>query len=234
MAKTYQQKAADSVGAAKDFWLGMTDYYMDVTDAWDVRTRATAHALIEGAAVTDDMKVLDAGAGHLRLTAAIRKLVPRAQFVAVDLTRDLLVKGAEETRLQVPMLQADLNHLPLGDETVDAIISARVFQYIPDPAAALRELRRVVKRGGRVAISLPNSLNLIKQLRYRGRLSAPKEVEGWFLDAGFTAVRAGSACFVPPPLGKSWSSRLVGVERIQKIPVLGQMGGNVVASGLRP
>ena len=55
----------------------------------------------------------------------------------------------------VGFLRADAQRLPLRDETVDAVISIAVLQLIPDPAAALSEMGRVLRKGGRLAIMVP-------------------------------------------------------------------------------
>jgi SAM-dependent methyltransferase len=44
-----------------------------------------------------------------------------------------------------------------GDETVDAVVSIAVLQLIPDPAAALAEMARVLRPGGRLAVMVPTA-----------------------------------------------------------------------------
>jgi ubiquinone/menaquinone biosynthesis C-methylase UbiE len=45
---------------------------------------------------------------------------------------------------QIGFLRADAQRLPLRDETVDAVVSIAVLQLVPDPAAALAEMARVL------------------------------------------------------------------------------------------
>ena len=47
--------------------------------------------------------------------------------------------------------------LPLRDETVDAVVSIAVLQLIPDPVAALTEMARVLRPGGRLAVMVPTA-----------------------------------------------------------------------------
>ncbi len=234
MRETYQTRAAETVDGARDFWQQMTGYYTDVTQMADVRTRVTAEALVNAVELRPGQRVLDAGAGHLRLTNAISRLVGRLDWVAADLTEELLMSGHVAPGVQVERIVADIGDLPLPSASVDSVISARVFQYIPDPPAVLEELKRVVRPGGRVGIVLPNALNPIKRLRYKGRLTTPEEVTRWFERAGFDGVQTGSICFVPPPLGRSWSSPWRHAERAATIPWVGAMGGNVIGVGRRP
>ena len=234
MRQTYQTRAAESVEEAQSFWRQMKGYYTNVTNMDDVRTRATAEALVRGVGIRPGQRLLDAGAGHLRLTNAIARLVPRLQWIAVDLTETLLRSGRVAPNTRVEKMVADIGALPLASASVDAVISARVFQYIPDPPAVLAELQRVLRPGGWVGIVLPNALNPIKRLRYKGRLSTPLEVGRWFERAGYEGVRTGSICFTPPPLGRSWNSPWLLAELLERVPWLGACGGNVIGFGRRP
>ena len=58
---------------------------------------------------------------------------------------------------QVGFLRADAQQFPLRDETVDAVISLAVLQLIPNPAATLAEIARVLRPGGRMAIMMPTA-----------------------------------------------------------------------------
>ena len=49
----------------------------------------------------------------------------------------------------------DAHHLPYGDETVDAICHAAVLEHVQDPVGAVREMRRVLKKGGVLFSSIP-------------------------------------------------------------------------------
>jgi SAM-dependent methyltransferase len=50
-------------------------------------------------------------------------------------------------------LVGDAHHLPFGDATVDAIVCTEVFEHLPDPPAAAREMIRVLKPGGRLVLT---------------------------------------------------------------------------------
>ena len=58
---------------------------------------------------------------------------------------------------QIGFLRADAQRLPLRDETVDAVVSIAVLQLVPDPAAALAEMARVLRPGGRLAVMVPTA-----------------------------------------------------------------------------
>jgi SAM-dependent methyltransferase len=57
----------------------------------------------------------------------------------------------------IGFLRADAQQLPLRDETVDAAVSLAVLQLIPDPAATLAEIARVLRPGGRMAVMVPTA-----------------------------------------------------------------------------
>ena len=60
---------------------------------------------------------------------------------------------------RIRVLKGDVGVLPLGNESVDFVWCAQSFYSLPDPALALREVRRVLKKGGRIAIlenDIPN------------------------------------------------------------------------------
>ena len=58
----------------------------------------------------------------------------------------------------------DATALPLRDDTADLTLAAHMLYHVPDPADALRELRRVTRPGGRVVIVL-NGASHLRQLR---------------------------------------------------------------------
>ena len=66
---------------------------------------------------------------------------------------------------QIDFLRADARRLPLRDETVDAVVSIAVLQLIPDPIAALAEMARVLRPGGRLAVMVPTAGRAASLLR---------------------------------------------------------------------
>src|SRR5579864_9434803 len=108
-------------------------------------------AMLDAAAVGPGTRLLDAGcgAGGASVLAAGRS----ARVNGLDAAEALLAIA----RARVPdgdFRLGDLEALPYGDETFDAIIVADVLPYVADPLAALRELRRVCARQGRVLLAL--------------------------------------------------------------------------------
>jgi demethylmenaquinone methyltransferase/2-methoxy-6-polyprenyl-1,4-benzoquinol methylase len=100
--------------------------------------------------------VLDVAAGTQLVSRALaaRKNV---RVVAVDQSEPMLRAGREpnglaglEDRIAPVLGQAE--HLPFGDETFDAVTFTYLFRYVDDPAATVRELARVIRPGGSIAM----------------------------------------------------------------------------------
>ena len=53
------------------------------------------------------------------------------------------------------MVRGDLLHLPVPDASVDRVMASEVLEHIPDDVTAMAEIARVLKPGGRVAVTVP-------------------------------------------------------------------------------
>ncbi|HST16159.1 MAG TPA: class I SAM-dependent methyltransferase [Gaiellaceae bacterium] len=99
--------------------------------------------------------VLDVATG----TAAVALELVRQKncfVVGVDRTPEMLEEGRRRVALaaatgKVRLQQGDARELPFDDGTFDAVTFTYLLRYVDDPAAALRELARVVKPGGVLA-----------------------------------------------------------------------------------
>ncbi|MFJ2593988.1 class I SAM-dependent methyltransferase [Streptomyces erythrochromogenes] len=102
-------------------------------------------------------RVLDAGCGTGRALGALRAAVgPEGTVLGVDLTPQMLAAARRAGRAaEGALLLADVARLPLRDEALDAVFAAGLIAHLPDPAANLRELSRVVRPGGRLALFHP-------------------------------------------------------------------------------
>jgi ubiquinone/menaquinone biosynthesis C-methylase UbiE len=117
------------------------------SDAWGAgspRRRSIPLAFICGAWLTDAAKslppgalVLDAGAGN----APYRELFHQAQYESAD-----FVAAAKHYEHR-PTYVCDLTAIPVEEARFDAAICSQVLEHVPDPAAVLAELHRVLKPG---------------------------------------------------------------------------------------
>lgn len=102
-------------------------------------------------------RVVDVGCGAgLDSLIAARMVGDEGSVIGVDMTPDMLAKargsGAEAGRANVTFRDGYAETLPVPNGWADVVISNGVLNLVPDKAAALKEMARVLKPGGRVQI----------------------------------------------------------------------------------
>ncbi len=101
--------------------------------------------------------VLDLATGTADLALLIARLVPGANVIGVDPSSGMLNVGRKkvaeaELGARIDLREGDAESLDLPDASVSAITMAFGIRNVPDRAKALREMARVTKPGGRIAI----------------------------------------------------------------------------------
>jgi ubiquinone/menaquinone biosynthesis C-methylase UbiE len=143
-----------------------TNEWESVADAWEANRqrvfdifRTASHWLVEAIGPQPGQVVLDVAAGPGETGFLVAEVVgPEGQVISSDLAPTMVAaarRGAEARGLaNVDCRVMDAQALDLGDDSVDAAISRLGLMLVPDPAAAFRELRRVVRSGGTVAYTV--------------------------------------------------------------------------------
>ena len=144
---------------------------------------------------------LGSGAGFDCFLAA-QAVGQTGHVIGIDMTHEMLAKaranaatmGAANTEFRL----GELEHLPVADNTADVILSNCVINLVPNQQQVFREAFRVLKSGGRLAISdVVNITPLTADLRDDADLicgcvagAAPAEqTKAWLTDAGFEQIQ---------------------------------------------
>ncbi|MBT8402932.1 MAG: class I SAM-dependent methyltransferase, partial [Gemmatimonadetes bacterium] len=114
------------------------------------------------AALEPDHAVLDIGCGGGASTQALTARVPRGAVTAVDFSPRMVGQARRRNAAairagQVAVHEADVADLPFDDDRFDRAIAIETVLFWPDPVAALRETRRVLRPGGRVVVCVDAS-----------------------------------------------------------------------------
>jgi SAM-dependent methyltransferase len=167
--------------------------------------RQTVSPMLDAARVTRGMRVLDIccdpgmlAAGALERDAEAVGLDFSGQ--AIELARKLVPKGR--------FRQGDAQALPFPAESFDAVLCGFGVMHLPEPAVALREMQRVLRPGGRVALSVWDAAGagftlVYEAVRARGsmnvtlphgpdffQLGSPERMQAALAEMGFSDVAA--------------------------------------------
>ncbi|MGE3538709.1 MAG: arsenite methyltransferase [Candidatus Tectimicrobiota bacterium] len=155
------------------------------------------------AALKSGETVLDLGSGAgFDCFLAATAVGPTGRVIGVDMTHEMLRKARENAATggfqNVEFRLGEIEHLPVADQSVDVILSNCVINLSPEKQQVFREAFRVLKAGGRLAISdvvatapFPESMRQDLALRSCcvSGASLLDEVEQMLQSAGFTNIR---------------------------------------------
>src|SRR5207245_1504225 len=133
------------------------DYFELVSPQWDVMRKnfygeEVREAVLTAVHLSPRDTVLDVGAGTGFLTEAAAKVA--AKVIALDFSRGMSEEAiAKMGRGNVEFRIGNAESMPLQDSSVDAVIGNMVLHHCPHPEIAISEMSRVLKLGGRIAIS---------------------------------------------------------------------------------
>ncbi|MZD54845.1 methyltransferase domain-containing protein [Streptomyces sp. SID5606] len=160
------------------------------------------------------MKVLDVGCGPGTITADLAELVPDGHVTGLDRAPEIVERArataAERALGNTDFAVGDVHALDYPDDTFCVVHAHQVLQHVGDPVGALREMRRVVRPGGIVAVrdsdygamtwypaspGMDDWLDLYRRVARAngGEPDAGRRLKAWALRAGFTDVTATSA-----------------------------------------
>lgn len=192
-----------------DTW-GGAEAYEYLMGRW---SRAVGPRFLEWARVPADGEVLDVGCGTGSLseallgrgTASVVGVDPSAAYVEFAVSR-LARNGNVSFRV------GDAMALPFPDGRFPAVVSSLMLNHVPDPARALREMRRVAKDGGVVACCVWDYSGGMEMLRTFWDAAVS-------LDPGAAAWDEGPRFAVCRPEGLAEAYRQAGLARVETAAV---------------
>lgn len=154
------------------------------------------------AALRPGETVLDLGSGAgFDCFLAAKRVGRTGRIIGVDMTPEMVAKARANARRveaqNVEFRLGEIEHLPVADQSVDVILSNCVINLSPEKKAVFREAFRVLKPGGRLAISdvvatKPMPAELAASIEaYTGCISGAaekNELQTWLAEAGFEGV----------------------------------------------
>jgi SAM-dependent methyltransferase len=152
MSKSLRREfdAVDKTDDPRDFvryldTVRSTDFFQEIKrrTVAAMALQAGETAIDVGCGTGEDVRALEAGVG------------PNGRAVGVDISATMIATARERSRehqSRARFVRGDAHRLPFMDACADAIRTERLLQHSPDPDAALREIVRLARPGGRVVI----------------------------------------------------------------------------------
>jgi len=145
-------------------------YFDQLAPTWDKElTQERLNCLgsiVRELGIKPGCSVLDIGSGTgVLLPFLIAELGDKGKIVALDFSAEMLVQAqAKNFPAIVGFAQADVLAIPLADNSVDLAICNSAFPHFDDKVKALKEIARVLRNNGRLAICHTMSREMINQL----------------------------------------------------------------------
>jgi ubiquinone/menaquinone biosynthesis C-methylase UbiE len=122
---------------------------------WQQQLTAAHSALLAAVSLVEAERVLDVACGTGLLTFEAARLVgPAGRVAGVDLSGKMIDGARRMAGTTVNFQRMDAQKLDFPGESVDAVLCGLGLMYVPDPLAAVTEMLRVLRPGGRVALAV--------------------------------------------------------------------------------
>lgn len=125
----------------------------------DMAFKKRVQTIFEWIPPRDDMVILDMPCGRGFYLNMYRHVNQRVRLIGGELDWDVILKAKRNVGAfdDLKLINCNIYALPYPDDTFDAAILSEILEHVDDDVAALREVMRVVKPGGVVAITVPNA-----------------------------------------------------------------------------
>ena len=220
---------------------------------WRTAENSAGHLLPR---LREDARILDVGCGPGTITADLARRVPAGSVVGLDRSPEVIEEAGATARragvTNVELAVGDVYALDHPNDSFDVVHAHQVLQHLSDPVAALREMGRVCRPDGIVAVrdsdysaftwwpvvpELDEWLDVYRTVA-RGNDAEPdagRRLKSWALAAGLdvVATTAGTWCFSEPEdvawWGDLWAERIVGSRLAEQARERGLAGSEDLA-----
>ena len=180
-------------------------------------SRQVAPSFLSWLGIPAGRRWLDVGCGTGALCAAIVDRCAPASVAGVEPSEGFLKTAKENLAGRAAFHQGSATAIPLGDASVDVVVSGLVLNFVPDPRAALAEMMRVMDKGGTIAAYVWDYAGKMELMRFfwdaaveldpdaakmdegiRFPLCRPEALEKLFTGAGLKDVAVKSIDILTP------------------------------------
>lgn len=204
--------------------------------------RLTNRAFVSFLDVRPGLRVLEAGSGLGLLARDVSAAAAGVSVVGVERSSRQLAAATKSPAVRY--VQGDAHAVPLADESFDLVYARYVLEHVSDPGAVLREMTRVTRKGGRVAVC-ENDISLLRvdppcpafesvwalfqqhQSRLGGDSSIGRRLFRLFREAGLTRIELSlqpDVHWFGSPQFAGWVRNIIGnVESAQDALVADQL-----------
>jgi len=187
------------------FFAGWSKFY-EATPLLGPLLRRQQDAALKALGPDAGERILDLSCGPGRALDSLRA----CGAVAIGLDHSTPMLALARVRGErAPLVRGDATHLPFADAAFDGLVCSNAFHHYPDPPAALREICRVLKPGGRAVLVDPRLDSVLSRLTIFGgealvfgmrvHLHEPAEWTSMCREAGFGTATAEPLSTFPLP-----------------------------------
>ncbi|MDX6442093.1 MAG: demethylmenaquinone methyltransferase / 2-methoxy-6-polyprenyl,4-benzoquinol methylase, partial [Gaiellaceae bacterium] len=190
----------------------------------------------------DATRVLDVASGTAAVAIELARRAPSRQVIGVDQSTEMLDAGRARVKAaglseRIDLREGRAEALPFGDGEFDALTFTYLLRYVDDPAATMRELARVVRPGGTIAMlefGVPSGIwRPLWDLYVRiGLPAAGAVVSPAWRDVGSflgPSIRGFHERYPPDGLLELWRQAGIGDLHVRRL----SLGGGIVMRGTR-
>jgi SAM-dependent methyltransferase len=146
-------------------------------------SRLVAEEFLAWLRLPSGARCLDVGSGTGALATAVHRAAPGAFVVGIDPSEAYVVHAQSQDKKGLYVV-AGAQGLPFADRAFDAAVSGLVLNFVHDPARMLREMRRVVREEGTVAVYVWDYAGEMQMMRRFWDAAVSLDADAFDLDEG--------------------------------------------------